>query len=271
MSGKVEIKPIGGYWQLDKEGYILNIASIDKVAEPWKTMVSEAVQIYKNIFRDKIHSIYLRGSIANGSAELNVADLDLFALIYTDVNNYVRWKSLELSTNSIQKLEKIAGYPIEADLAYSSYIENLSEINRRLAMVIKTQSICIYGEDISAGLAGFKPGKEMMLNISWLKEDLNDFLRNIEKTPNERTELVKQFSKVLIRSGFDLVMEREEKYTTSLYYCYTSFSNIYPSREAEMRQVLEIYLNPAEVNDDLIRKLSDLANWIMNEYKAVYS
>jgi hypothetical protein len=51
--------------------------------------------------------------------------------------------------------------------------------------------------------------------------------------------------KRMIRVAFELVMEQEQRYTTSLYHCWDCFGRYYPQQREAARQLLEFYLNPS--------------------------
>jgi len=46
---RIEIKPMGSYFEVDEEGYLINPASLNKVQEKWKPVLDDVVEVYKNI------------------------------------------------------------------------------------------------------------------------------------------------------------------------------------------------------------------------------
>lgn len=77
-----------------------------------------------------------------------------------------------------------------------------------------------------------------------------------------------ELTKILVRSGFELVMEREQRYTTCLYWCYRSFASHYPGRAALMERALFFYLNPSGSPDDLLPLARDLGEWLVDQVRA---
>ena len=116
-------------------------------------------------------------------------------------------------------------------------------------------------EDLNEAIPPFLPDKKMILNLTWLEEDLNDFLQKEKITKQDCQEI----TKILIRSGFELVMEKEQKFTTDLYLCYHVFSKYFPEKEQEMREILHLYLNPLEDEIYVKKIVNTLGKWVIEK------
>ena len=81
MKDIIEIKPTGSYFGIDKEGYLINPASEDKLQEQWKPAIDDLVEAYKENHGEHLESIYVRGSVAKGKAIDYVSDIDVFAYV----------------------------------------------------------------------------------------------------------------------------------------------------------------------------------------------
>ena len=57
---KVEIKPIGSYFELDPQGFIKNPASLEKIQSKWLPAIKDVTEVYKNVLGDKLINIYIR-------------------------------------------------------------------------------------------------------------------------------------------------------------------------------------------------------------------
>lgn len=203
-----------------------------------------------------MHSIYLRGSVARGNNVDGFSDIDIFALIY-DLEE--RWKMADWQPDLEKELQAEFQFVKEVEVMLTQYFEDFYQKNPRLAMIIKTQSLCIYGKDLNETILPFAPNKKMILNLTWLEEDVNDFLQKEKNTKQD----CQKITKTLIRSGFELVMEKEQKFTTDLYLCYQVFSKYFPEKEKEMRKMLHLYLNPIEEDFLLKRNVNEIGMWIL--------
>ena len=76
---------------------------------------------------------------------------------------------------------------------------------------------------------------------------------------------IQEIMKVLLRSGFEVVMEREGKYTNDLYCCYQAFAKYYPARQNTMRRVLFLYLNPPIYDAEFLPVILDLGQMLLEE------
>ncbi|HFB99280.1 MAG TPA: nucleotidyltransferase domain-containing protein, partial [Phaeodactylibacter sp.] len=235
----IPIQAIGNFFPQDKNGFILNDASLAKVPKHWLPVIEKIKNAYLKHLNKQVHSIYLRGSIARGVGVDYFSDVDVFALL-RDVE--CRWEVASWQSSLEKKMQEEYPFVKEVEVMLSSYFKDFYKKNPRLAMVIKTQSLCIFGEDLNEEIPPFFPNEKMILHLTWLKDDVDDFLKKEKITKKEGQAMMK----ILLRSGFELVMEKEQKYTTDLYWCYQVFSKYFPKKEKEMRGILHLYLNPIE-------------------------
>lgn len=262
-----EIKPVGDYFENDSEGYVINPASAEKIRSPWDKLIDAIKRSYIKKLGDRIHSIYVRGSVAQGLAIEGFSDIDTFALVLPGKEGNIQWQEAPWAKDIHEEVQKIAGFPVrKTELMLTTYTEDFIARNPGLGMVIKTQSACIYGNDLAPKIKRYKPGREMMLECWHLKNDIQNFTQLPVDIDDE--QLVKKWQslmKTLIRSGFELVMEREEKYTNSLYRCYESFAKHYPEQKDYMYMALSTYINPITDKRLLMRFIDTFGVWLVME------
>ncbi|MFK8009539.1 MAG: nucleotidyltransferase domain-containing protein [Saprospiraceae bacterium] len=251
-----KIKPVGSFFPQDKTGFILNDTSFEKISIQWLPVIEKIKNSYLDHFGKRVHSIYLRGSVPRGNSVDDFSDIDIFAVIYRLEE---RWKMAKWQPDLEKKLQIEFPFVREVEIMVTPYFEDFYQKNPRLAMIIKTQSLCIFGNNLNAKIPRFLPNEKMILNLTWLEEDLNKFLQKEKITKRDCQEI----TKVLIRSGFELVMEKEQKFTTDLYLCYDVFSKHFPKKENEMREMLHLYLNPIEDEIYLKKLIVNLGSWML--------
>jgi len=255
---EVEIKPLGSYFEIDENGHVINPASVDKIQEEYKPAIKDIVEAYKNHFDAHLHSVYLRGSVAKGQAVENISDIDTFA--------YVDLPKDEIGTlwQSEAKNKLKALYP---------FAEEIELISRPLSAaldstIILNQSICVYGEPVE--VPKIKPGKEMMLHtpdltgrITFSEKKLDD-----AKSEEEIKAACVWIMKNMLRTGFEITMERSGRYTRDLYPCYKGFSEYYPEREVQMKEILHYALNPT-ADKEKIKSIRDaFIPWLIEESRS---
>lgn len=257
---EIEIKPLGSYLEVDEEGYVINPASLEKIQEEWKPVIQDIIEAYQGHFGEKVKNVYIRGSVAKGEAVKGVSDIDSFAYI-------------DLPRNSID-----TGWEEEAEGKIEEknpFLEGAELTSRPLAIgpmnvILLNQSVCVYGSPID--VRKVKPGKEMMMHILNLEkriEILEDKIGGAHSEEEIKSACV-WFAKDMLRTGFELVMERANKYTRDLYPCYKTFADYYPEKETQMREILHYALNPTG-DMEKVRQLRDsFTPWLIQEVKREY-
>lgn len=252
-----EIRPIGSFFPLDTEGYIINPCKSPPFDPFWENMFEQIRTYLVQYFPEKLHSIWLRGSVAQGKAVAGQSDLDIFALFKTPG---LHWQELPGLHKLREQIGEKDSFPLECQL--ESYNGNPQELRSQIAMLTATQSVCLWGEDLRPQLKKYKPGKEVMLEYRWIAADVEDWLLKIQQGERLEKEAFCSFMKTIIRAGFELVMERDGRYTRDLYPAYQVFSAYYPKKEPDMKQALLWYLNPIPDRALLQAYLQDFGRWL---------
>jgi hypothetical protein len=156
-------------------------------------------------------------------------------------------------------------FPLECQL--ESYTGQAKDLRSQIAMLIATQSVCLWGEDIRKALGKYKPGKAVMLEYRWVAQDVNEWIAKIKEGKAWKIGDFRSFMKTIIRAGFELVMERDGRYTRDLYPAYQAFSTFYPKREPDMRQALLWYLNPSPGEKELYAFLQNFGRWLGDQFQ----
>jgi hypothetical protein len=115
-------------------------------------------------------------------------------------------------------------------------------------MLLKTQCLFLAGEDITKSIAPFKIGPEMVSHAFSLAGEfasLPGLLEESRKTGHER-DAIQWFSRRIVRAGFEITMNRSDRFTRDLYLCHEQFAAFYPERSQQMYQVLLNCLNGHE-------------------------
>ncbi len=263
MKTDCEIKKIGGYLTIDAEGYIVNTTSKDLVQPLWKDAVEEIVAVYKTHYGDGLHSVYVRGSVACGAAIEGISDLDTIAIVARPNGKIDRsWvKSFQM--------QLMAKYPFIKGVEMQ--ISPLLGFEKRKAqgVLIKTQSICLYGENLADLTQKMKPGSNTIQHLPRLEEEIEETLESL-KEENVSEARVKHMCswimKRIVRSGFELVMERSHQYTRDLYPCYEGFSKYYGDKEKEMYAALELVVCPTTDKEKIEKVILGIGGFVVKEY-----
>jgi uncharacterized protein len=74
------IRPIGGFQPLDADGFLINTASIEKIAPQYLPIIQQVVSKVQQMYEKKWLSIYLKGSVLRGLAIDYISDLDILVI-----------------------------------------------------------------------------------------------------------------------------------------------------------------------------------------------
>jgi hypothetical protein len=259
QSREIPIKEIGKFFDTDSEGYLINPASKEKITEEWKPVVDDILRAYQLHYGDVLHSVYVRGSVAKGDAVAGVSDVDTFA--------YVNQDKEEIKTDWMDSFEKeiVSKYPFAQGVELS--VDPVTDADNDRVLIL--QSACVYGDDLSSKMGKIKAGKETLGNVYSFAKKLTWFDEWSAK-PQESEEIKKcctWLMKRFLRTGLELTMERAGMYTRDLYPSYKIFSEYYPEKELEMRNVLYLALNPTD-NLEIIKKVrNDFGVWMEEQTK----
>ena len=262
-----KIIKIGTVLKTDEQGFLVSESNKHKIKPPWKEAVNEVMNKYLDKFPDRIHSIYIKGSVSRGTAIQGVSDIDTLALIKDKNPIDTSW-----FRKTEQELKK--GFPFSTgfDFIAVPYDEVISGKKKVRAFFIKNLSACVYGQDLAQHLPETKPGKDSAVSIwkfeYYIKDKID--LLNDENDSGEIKRQCKWIMKRLLRTGFELVMEKDKSFTRDLYPCYEIFSKYYPEKEKKMKEVLELAINQTEDKSLILKILKTFGFWINEEIKNTF-
>jgi hypothetical protein len=259
-SSYIKIKDIGSYFDVDENGHIVNPTSQEKIQSQWRPVVNAVLETYQKVFGDKLQNVYIRGSVAKGQAVEDISDIDTFA--------YVEIEKDEIDYNWTNDAEKaiLKQYPFVEGVEFSALPLSTAYDNQ----IMLNQSLCVYGESID--VLRLKIDKNLAIHAPSFYKRLERFEKfyEQEKTPEQiKSHCVWQM-KGLLRVGAEIVLERSNKYTRDLYKCYEVFSEYYPEKESEMREVLNIALNPIDDKNKVKEIMDTTGDWLLKESKKYF-
>ena len=242
----MEIERLGNYQEVDERGYLVSLAGALSIQPEWAEVLSAVREAYLDKWRDAIHSIYIRGSVAKGCALRAVSDIDSFAVTVKGKDpSAVNREDFRAWTLDLEKRVQTA-YPYVAGVETGlTAFEEASDPTSIYAFMIKVQAVCIHGEDLAQHLPGYKPGPDIAFQTRHFRQHLDLFLKEYPQEPeSEKPDFLVWMMRRFLRLGMELVMSREGRFTRDLYLCYESFKKYYPERQDDMYHALELAVNP---------------------------
>ncbi len=198
------------------EGYLLNESSLTKVQPAFLKIIEKVTAYYKFNLGENLHSVYIRGSVPRGLAIYGVSYLDTIAITTKDTDEL----NLQWVNRTGQELTKefhcVSG--IEFSFYYTKEVLETSTFSM-IPFMLKTQSICVYGEDLSSYLPNYKTdktlGNEHLVNLEDQIKQAKDLKDNTDVA--DILDCCGWIMKIIVRAGLALVIEKENKYTRDLF------------------------------------------------------
>lgn len=264
-----KIKPLGSILKTDKKGNLINLTSWNKIKNPWKECIKDLKKEYISHLGKNIHSIYIRGSVAKGEAISYTSDLDSFVVIHKRVEDN-SWVS-HVQKNLAKKYPQITKVEIQL-IPFEKTIKTRRDFNRRF--LIKVQSLCIFGDDISKNIGGFKPGRYLAKrqNGYLMRDEIIRARKSLQRAdPKQTKKICTWIMKRILRTAILLVVEKEKVFTRDLYPSYKLFSKYYPKKEKEMMRVLELAVFPTSNKKEILEVIKKIGLFIRKEAKSKQS
>lgn len=260
----IEVRNIGRFCRTDSRGYIINDSSINAIKSEFKCIIEAAVATYVSHLGEHLHSVYIRGSIPRGLGIENISDLDTIAITNKNIDS--------IDLNWVDRAEEVLNESFKAvdgvELSFY-FIEDILETTNFsiIPFMIKTHSICVYGENISVLLPNYKADKtlanEHLVNLKGQIQQAKEELAGNEDV-EDVLDCCRWIMKIIVRAGLALVLVEENKYTRDLYPAYKIFSEHFPSKQSEMKQAMEYAVNPISNSEVIINFLNRMGEWMTN-------
>lgn len=268
-----EIKNIGSIQKLDDDGCVINSLSIENIQPEYALILQEIVDLYQVHFKDILDSIYIRGSVAKGAAIPDISDIDTVAFVNRDLTEEENEKRSKISEPIRKKYPYVTGVEI-----LTLPIESI-ERNQKVKFLLKTQCLCIYGKDLAENIPKQPLGIGSYSHFFSLEESMEGIKkwREEEEDPKEE-RICSWIMKGIVRTGFELVMEKEQCYTRDLYPCYERFAKHYPEQAEAMLNILTLAVYPTddpmitdktieEIKPFMVAEIKKLTSYLKDKYK----
>ncbi len=266
----VAIKKMGRLLDTDAEGYVINPCGWEHIQDPWLPLVTALQQETVELLQDRLHSLYVRGSIPRGQGIPGVSDLDVIAVLQDEAAIGAELETLRRSLNRRFRLctgVEILGIPLAG----------IQDPANSLRAVLKTQTLWIAGIDLRPQLPPVKPGPDLISHAFTLERDISTVmmeLRGMSAHDGGSEAFVRRrcgwIARRLVRSGFELVMEQEGSFTRDLYPCYEVFAKYFPEQQRSMRKALELAIQPSSNRAGLVVFLDLLGGWLVTEIERTF-
>ncbi|PHQ78837.1 MAG: hypothetical protein COB66_08080 [Coxiella sp. (in: Bacteria)] len=268
-------KPSGKFLSKDKNGFLLNDTSTEKILDIYKPLIVEVKKTIMDILGDNIHSIYLTGSIPRGMAAPEQSDLDMFTILQPscddkNISAIQQHCNTLLSNNSLVSKIDVESWTFSEMFPLSTRLNNI-KVKNTLSIydiILKNSSLCIFGNDLSKYIPPIKPG------IALANDELIEIHPDIQQAKlsiitaensNQIQYWCRRVMKNIIRSGFCLCMPTIQEQTRDIDLCAQIFFKYYP----DIHYIVDLALNwvqtPSCDPHEIIRFLENDGNIFLSK------
>ncbi|MFD8707529.1 nucleotidyltransferase domain-containing protein [Kitasatospora sp. NPDC059648] len=261
---------------LDEDGYIAREGSPERVAAEFTPVVEAARERIATAFGPaRLHSAYLYGSIARGTAVPGVSDLDLLLALRHRPTPEDRARADALEAGLDSAFPQVDGVGV----LLSGADTLLSELERHdLGWFVACLCTPLLGEDLAEQLPRYRPTSllaretngDLALVLPHWRERLAASAPHGAAPDGGLAALSRAVSRRLVRTGFTLVMPRWNGWTSDLTASAEAFAAHYPDRAEQMRLAAAVARTPTTDRAVLAVLIDDLAPWLAAEYTAVH-
>ena len=246
---------------LDKLGYIINDCSIEHLQPEFKGVVDAVIQSLTEQLPNKIHSIYLYGSVARGTAVVGRSDLDVSVVFNHDISSDDEKTLGHISLlipsehNTVSKL----------DIDPGSLQQVLNEEEKfRWHFWLKHCCCCVWGEDLSQRFEQLKPDLRIALALNG---DLANAIKQFEAQPAQSQGKV--IGKKILRSAYSLVAHIDGSWYSNLEKCAQVATRFYPQFADSIQIALNLALGKQVSQQQILMLCSSFGKELVSELQRV--
>ena len=251
----MKIKNIGKTYKFDKNGYLIKKHIKSKIKRKWLKPINDTVNRLVKEFENKIHSIYLRGSVASGACVDNISDIDILVMSHYEDDNDIVMKPNRYKQFNIRYLNReiTKKYPFVEKVDISTGVAaNITPASIGFNFAIKHQCAHLFGQNLQKKIEPFKKDEIPIYNYQ-----LNGFIQKCERWGGVPQNICKR----MIRYAFESIFDEVNIYTRDLYPCYKTFTDIHPEKKDIMEIILKQAILPTTDNSNF-KEIIEFSKWL---------
>lgn len=246
---------------VDRHGFLVNPCSTEMIDPVWWPALDATVGEYRQRYGDLI-SVYLRGSIPSGTATPGFSDIDAVAVLEGE-------HRIDRDWCAAADRRVVARHQCASEVTFSITSLESAVGDRKTGFFLKTHAVALFGEDVAQRVEPYRVDRDAVTHLFNLEQDWATFERVSRDDDPALADLVlRRLIKRVVRSGFELIAEREQRYTRDLRLCSDTFASHYPSRARDMAKIATLLTDEDPAAElPLIR---DMAEWLTGEAQVAY-
>lgn len=242
---------IGGFFAADADGWITNPAVGTELQSDWRPALDLMIAAARAETGDAFHSFYVRGSVSCGHAVRGSSDLDTVLLV--DDAGGERRPAWQVPLGE----RVVAQFPFITDtevvvlgrrtlLAAAADLRAAHPVMAQWVFLLATGARCLAGDDVLPALGRFRAGPDIAFVLRNLPAAMDEFAGRLAsvRTDAERQKLCAWMCKKLLRSGAELAMLDDPRFTRDLGPSARQLAARLPDYATAARQLLTWAVDP---------------------------
>jgi hypothetical protein len=242
------------------EGVIVTGAAAERVPAVYRPVVADCVDLLMSLFGDRLHSLYLYGSVATGQARPPGSDLDLVPVWLSDPEPGAVAAAAQLSARH-------AALVREVSLASCTLAEVLAETRDGLGMRCFLRHYCVWlaGVDLRPSLLPCRPSRAV---ADGFNDDVAALVRrwrsdvDAASTTAEVAAVARAAARKLLLVAATLESAEHGGWTTDRATGAALLAAYHPEWTAVAERALSWCADPDQPRTDEVRQLLNLGDWL---------
>ena len=261
-----EVTNLQSGFGLDQDGYIVSDVGKGKIHSIYLPCIHDSVEGLTLLYPNRLHSVYVYGSVARGEAVAGKSDLDLIAMFEGTLNSE---ESTQLKNLAAALTHKYCSLVRDVGIAVANYDYTINSKNYYEGAFLKEMSICVHGEDPTMQFGPYKLTSEIAVSFNG---DIGDVvirtIRRINLVSDLEFGRVSQgFARKFIRTCYSMIMVRSQIWTTRLHQQAKIFIQHFPEKEPVIR-TLQKWLEEPPTNRSLVLNIiQSEGKWITKNFE----
>ncbi|WP_347349401.1 nucleotidyltransferase domain-containing protein [Nigerium sp.] len=249
---------------IDAHGRILREGSAELIGRAFRPVVDDLIAFVRRAFGERVHSIYLYGSVVRGAAVPGASDLDAQVALRDDVTPADRERAASIGATLDELHESVRGLGVLiGSVAELTDPAEMHDAGFHLGVLCAP----VWGEDLGEEIPRPRPTRALALGIQKTAPAALGRLRAAlpEAESGDAEALCRSAGRRLARLAFALVMPRWGGWTSEPTTMALVFARLHPERAEEMADAVELGWS-GRVDPVLALALCDgFGGWLVRE------
>lgn len=229
--------------------------------------IGELVKFFRAGLGDNLHSLYVYGSVARGSAKPGRSNIDVIVVTHEsfDANRVTLINTIRYRFQR--------HYPFVTDLnvktALASHVASLDSLFS-WGFLLRHCARCVYGSDLGECFGDYEPSWEIAKHWNMdVGYKVAYYRAKIAKATRGEEQIKAQIDvgKKLLRASYSLIMHRDKQWFDDPLECGRQFLVYHPEKHREIDRLALLLRGKVIPKRSVVGLLDDFGPWLAKQYE----